>query len=185
MYYSLLLFLLLWLCFLLLLLLLLFIMEVATLNAEMARLRKGGWCGWENLIELKVHNSSFSSSNLSIRVFRAYPLFEIRQAAPCRAMRGSSISVNSTLPPLKAGVHPRLAHGGPRAAHDGHQGADRRARQGDQAPQGGLGREQGDHPRGAGGPGRPRHVHDDPGSWNLTALLLLLLLLLLVITISL
>ena len=33
-------------------------------------------------------------------VFRAYPRFEIRQTVPCRAMRGSSILVNSTLPPL-------------------------------------------------------------------------------------
>ena len=45
-------------------------------------------------------NSSFSSSNFSIRVFRADPLVEIRQAVPCRAIRGDSISVNSTLPPL-------------------------------------------------------------------------------------
>ena len=32
-----------------------------------------------------------------IRAFRACPLVEIRRAVPCRAMRGSSISVNSTL----------------------------------------------------------------------------------------
>ena len=40
-----------------------------------------------------------SSSNLLIRVVRAYPLIEIRQTAPCRAVRGNGISVNSTLPP--------------------------------------------------------------------------------------
>ena len=40
-----------------------------------------------------------SNSNLSIRVVRAYPLIETRQTAPCRAIRGNSISVNTTLPP--------------------------------------------------------------------------------------
>ena len=53
------------------------------------------------LFELKCLNSSFSSSNFSIRVFRAYPLIELRRTAPCRAIRGSSILVNSTPPPLK------------------------------------------------------------------------------------
>ena len=51
---------------------------------------EGGWCGWK----------PSSSSNCSHRVFRAYPLIEIRQTVPCRAIRGKSISVNSTLPPL-------------------------------------------------------------------------------------
>ena len=41
-----------------------------------------------------------SSSNLYIQAFRAYPLVEIRQTAPSRAIRGSSISVSSTLHPL-------------------------------------------------------------------------------------
>ena len=41
-----------------------------------------------------------SSSHFSVRAFRAYPLIEIRQAAPCRAIRGNRISVNSTLPRL-------------------------------------------------------------------------------------
>ena len=50
---------------------------------------KGGMIRLETLIELE----------LSIRVFRAYPLMEIRQMVPCRAIRGDSISVNSTLPP--------------------------------------------------------------------------------------
>ena len=48
---------------------------------------------------------------LSVRAFRAYPLFEVRQIVPCRAVRGNSISVNSTIPPL-IGVtfHASLAH---------------------------------------------------------------------------
>ena len=44
----------------------------------------------ETLIELKFFNSSFSSSSFSIRSFRAYPLLEIGQTAPCRAARGKS-----------------------------------------------------------------------------------------------
>ena len=44
----------------------------------------------ETLIELKFLNSIY---------FRAYPLIEIGQAIPCRAIRGISISVSSTLPP--------------------------------------------------------------------------------------
>ena len=54
------------------------------------------WLG--TLIVLNFLNSSCSSSNFSIRVFRAYPLVELRQTAPCRAIRGSSVSVNSALP---------------------------------------------------------------------------------------
>ena len=46
--------------------------------------RKGGWYGWKPLIELTFLYSSF---------------IEIGQTAPCRAIRGDSISVNSTLPP--------------------------------------------------------------------------------------
>ena len=46
-----------------------------------------GWYGWK----------PSSSSNVSIWVVRACPLIETRQAAPCRAIRGSNISVNSTL----------------------------------------------------------------------------------------
>ena len=53
----------------------------------------------ETLIELKLLDSSLSSSNLSIRAFRACPHVEIRQAVPRRAIRGNSISVNSALPP--------------------------------------------------------------------------------------
>ena len=58
---------------------------------QCSSIRKGGWYGWE----------PSSSSNLSIRVFRAYPLSELSQTVPRRAIRGSSISVSSTLPPLK------------------------------------------------------------------------------------
>ena len=50
----------------------------------------------ETLVELKFFDSSFSSLNPSIRAFRAYPLVEIRQTVPCRAIRGNSISVDST-----------------------------------------------------------------------------------------
>ena len=53
-----------------------------------ARLRLG-MIRLETLIEL----------NFLIRAFRAYPLIEIRQAIPCRAIRGNDISVNGTLPP--------------------------------------------------------------------------------------
>ena len=52
--------------------------------------RKGGMIRLEALVELKLLNWSFSSSNLSIRAFRAYPLIENRQAVPCLAMRGKS-----------------------------------------------------------------------------------------------
>ena len=55
----------------------------------------------EVLVELKFLDSSFSSSPFSIRAFRASPLNEIRQIVPCRAVRGSSISVSSTLPPYQ------------------------------------------------------------------------------------
>ena len=44
----------------------------------------------ETLAELEFINSSFSSSNLSIRAFRAYPLIELRQTVPRRAIRGKS-----------------------------------------------------------------------------------------------
>ena len=49
-------------------------------------------------------DSSFSSSSFSVRVVRACPLTEITetsQAAACRAIQGSFMSVGSTLPPLK------------------------------------------------------------------------------------
>ena len=66
---------------------------------------EGGMMRLETLIELKFHNSSFSSSNFSIRAFRACPLIKIRQTVPCRAIRGNSISVNSTLPPLYNNIY--------------------------------------------------------------------------------
>ena len=59
-------------------------------NSRHPDIRKGGWYGWK----------PSSSSNLSIRVFRAYPLIEIRQTGPRRAIRGNGISVSSTLPLL-------------------------------------------------------------------------------------
>ena len=62
---------------------------LCTCRSGPRHLQKGGWYGWKPA----------SSSRLSIRVVRAYPLIEIRQAAPCRAIRGNRISVNSTLPP--------------------------------------------------------------------------------------
>ena len=52
---------------------------------------EGGMIRLERLIEL----------NCLIRVVRAYHLGQIRQTLPCRAIRGNSISVNSTpRPPL-------------------------------------------------------------------------------------
>ena len=44
-----------------------------------------------------IRSETSSSSNLSSRAIRAYPLIEIRQAVPCRAIRGNSISANGTL----------------------------------------------------------------------------------------
>ena len=75
---------------------------------------EGGMIRLETLIELKCLDSRFSSSNFPIRVFRAYPLIEIRQTVPCRAsraIRGSSISVSSTRPPL---LQVSASRGGPR-----------------------------------------------------------------------
>ena len=54
------------------------------------RSRGGGTMRLETLIELEFVSSSFSSSNFSIRAFRACPLIESREAAPCRAIRGKS-----------------------------------------------------------------------------------------------
>ena len=51
-----------------------------------------------------------SNSKFSIRAFRAYPLIEFRQTAPCRAIRASSISVNGN--PLPLFKNPCLASGG-------------------------------------------------------------------------
>ena len=63
------------------------------------RRSEGGTMRLEILVELKLFDSSLSSSNFSISAFRAYPLVETGQTAPCRAIRGNSISVSSTLPP--------------------------------------------------------------------------------------
>ena len=59
-------------------------------NPKGTEVRKGGMTRLETLIELKFINSSFSSSNCSIRAFRACPLNESRQTVPCRAIRGKS-----------------------------------------------------------------------------------------------
>ena len=62
---------------------------------------EGGTMRLETLVVFKSLDSSFSSSNFSIRAFRACPLVEARQAIPCRAIRADSISVSRTLPPNK------------------------------------------------------------------------------------
>ena len=59
----------------------------------------------ETLIELRFLHSSLSRSNLSNRVVRACPLIEARQTVAeqfeaSRAIRGSTISVIGTVPPL-------------------------------------------------------------------------------------
>ena len=48
-------------------------------------------------IYIYIYVKPSSSSNFSIRVVRAHPLIKIRQTVPCRAIRGSSILVDSTL----------------------------------------------------------------------------------------
>ena len=59
-----------------------------------------------------------SNSTCSIRAFRAYPLIEIRQAVPCRAIRGSRISVNGSPPPSSLRHEPPAPYCGPE--HVGH-----------------------------------------------------------------
>ena len=49
--------------------------------------RKGGWYGWEPS-SCSNHAIWAFRAHFSIRVFRAYPLVETRQAVPCRAIRG-------------------------------------------------------------------------------------------------
>ena len=65
----------------------------------------------ETLIELRLVNSSFSSSNFSIRAFRACHLAEIRQTAPCRAILGkverfeaAASQLAAPSPPLSANL---------------------------------------------------------------------------------
>ena len=70
---------------------------------------EGGMIRLETLIERKFLNSSFSNSNFSIRVVRAYPLIKLRQTILNRAIRGDSISVSSTLPPLSRSRRTRPA----------------------------------------------------------------------------
>ena len=62
-------------------------------QSETRKWSEGGMMRLETLIELKCLNSSCSSLSS----------IEIEQTVPCRAIRGNSISVNSTLPPLKWG----------------------------------------------------------------------------------
>ena len=69
---------------------------------------EGGMIRLETLIELKLLNSSFS-------------LIEIRQAVPCRAIRGNGISVSSTLPPFLLFRHSRNASPGPRRSRTSHR----------------------------------------------------------------
>ena len=60
----------------------------------------------------RMFQFDLSSSNLSILVVRACPLVEIRQPVSYRAIRGNSVSVNCTLPPLtRAAGTPRLSRG--------------------------------------------------------------------------
>ena len=49
---------------------------VSEVSISSVQSSEGGWYGWK----------PSSSSNLSIRNFRAYPLIEIRQTVPCRAI---------------------------------------------------------------------------------------------------
>ena len=75
----------------------------------------------ETLIELEFLNSSFSSSNFSIRAFRD-PLVEIRQTVPCRAIRGKSSDLGQQYlsqqhPPPLLGVDDAV-RGGPGAGAD-------------------------------------------------------------------
>ena len=68
----------------------------------------------ETLVELKFLDSSFSGSNFSIRVVRAYPFIEIRLTVPCRAIRGKSIDSSQQYlsqqypPPLLILAHTRV-----------------------------------------------------------------------------
>ena len=84
--------------------------------------RKGGMIRLE--IELELTNSSFSSLTSRVRASRAFPLSEIRQAAPCRAIRGKSSDsrqqyLGQQYPPPLVGqegqpVDPRRLRRGPR-----------------------------------------------------------------------
>ena len=76
---------------------------------------EGGMIRLDTLVELKFINLSFSSSNVSIRVFRAYPLIEIRQTVPCRAIRGNSSDswqqyLSQQYSPRLLSMHPTSLH---------------------------------------------------------------------------
>ena len=66
----------------------------------------------ETIIELKF---------LNLRVSRAYPLIWIRLNVAFRAIRGNSISVNSTLPPL---IYPDFALAQDHTGQNAHRGSD-------------------------------------------------------------
>ena len=79
---------------------------------------EGGMMRSETLVELNLLNSTSSSSNFSIRSFRAYSLVDIRQTVPCRAMRGKSsdsrqqyLSQQYHPPPLTRGTKHRRQNG--------------------------------------------------------------------------
>ena len=64
------------------------LVRLAARNTHPPYVSGGGMIRLETLIELKFLNSSFSNLNFSMRAFRAFPLIEIRQTVPCRAIRG-------------------------------------------------------------------------------------------------
>ena len=61
-------------------------------------------------IHIQIYHTytyTYSSSNLSIRAFRAFPLIEIRQMVPCRAIRGNSPSPPLVLEPQETKIKER------------------------------------------------------------------------------
>ena len=53
----------------------------------------------DDMVGAQISQFELFDSNCSILVVRACPLIEITQTVPCRAIRGRSIAVSSTLPP--------------------------------------------------------------------------------------
>ena len=75
----------------------------------------------ETLVELKLLDSSFSSSNFSSRVARAYPLIEIRQLTLPVEQFEAAASVYSSLPSLRRSYASRVrlkGYGGPLQSSD-------------------------------------------------------------------
>ena len=86
--------------------------------------RKGGMIRLETLIELQILNSSFSSSFFLFEPFELIFLLKLLQTALCRAIRGNSISVNSSPPPLLEAARlpaANLPSGKPAAVQSGSQ----------------------------------------------------------------